>query len=526
MNCKFTRYLLVLSAAAMGQQAQAQTPAAQTAAAQAHVEEASRREVTPSTKTAAAPAAVAPIVPLNRKVLFGTLPISVRSDDTRKLLEKAIDQYENVLLDLSIDSAHKAALKDSHSALAFAMWSYAANHSRPVPEALQRARELAPKATPEEQLLVNWLVDVQQGDNIAAIGAMNDLLAHFPNDKHILYLTSEWLYVQQDYDRSLRMMEKVEQLDPNFPPALNMLGYAYMQTADPDPAKAIDCLKRYAAREPNQPNPEDSLGEVLRYASDDQGSLEHYTAALKIITNFITSQVGLGDTNTLMGNFDRARVEYDKANVMATNSRDRLHAQYQKALAYFWEGHPEQGRKALDSLLEDARRQKEPYAQFEIAFGRATLAPNAASELELLRAVETSVQKPLAGMSEPDRHLSWSSVLREEARIGAATGQTTVAQEAIDKLERFASQSRDLVVANSYEIARGYLLLAQGDYASAADQLGSDPRSPLALQYLAQAQEKLGNAAAAQAARTRLKYQRAPTTEWYLVAHSANVESH
>jgi predicted Zn-dependent protease len=525
MNCKFTRYLLVLSAAAMGQQAQAQPPAAQTAAAQAHVEEASRREVTPSTKTAAAPAAVAPIVPLNRKVLFGTLPISVRSDDTRKLLEKAIDQYENVLLDLSIDSAHKAALKDSHSALAFAMWSYAANHSRPVPEALQRARELAPKATPEEQLLVNWLVDVQQGDNIAAIGAMNDLLAHFPNDKHVLYLTSEWLYVQQDYDRSLRMMEKVEQLDPNFPPALNMLGYAYMQTADPDPAKAINCLKRYAAREPNQPNPEDSLGEVLRYASDDQGSLEHYTAALKIITNFITSQVGLGDTNTLMGNFDRARVEYDKANVMATNSRDRLHAQYQKALAYFWEGHPEQGRKALDSLLEDARRQKEPYAQFEIAFGRATLAPNAASELELLRAVETSVQKPLAGMSEPDRHLSWSSVLREEARIGAATGQTTVAQEAIDKLERFASQSHDLVVANSYEIARGYLLLAQGDYASAADELGSDPRSPLALQYLAQAQEKLGNAAAAQAARTRLKYQRAPTTEWYLVAHSANVES-
>jgi len=261
MNRKFTRYLLALSAAALGQQAHAQTPTAQNATAQVHVEEASRREVAPSTKPVAAPAAaVAPIVPLNRKVLFGTLPISVRSDDTRKLLEKAFDQYENVLLDLSIDSAHKAALKDPHSALAFAMWSYAATHSRPVPDALQRARELAPKATPEEQLLVNWLVDVQQGDNIAAIGAMNDLLAHFPNDKHVLYLTSEWLYVQQDYDRSLRMMEKVAQLDPNFPPALNMLGYAYMQTADPDPAKAISCLKRYAAREPSQPNPEDSLG--------------------------------------------------------------------------------------------------------------------------------------------------------------------------------------------------------------------------------------------------------------------------
>ena len=100
-----------------------------------------------------------------------------------------------------------------------------------------------------------------------------------------------------------------------------------------------------------------------------------------------------------------------------------------------------------------------------------------------------------------------------------------MAQEAIDKLERFATQSHDLVVSNSYDIARGYLLLAQGDFASAADQLTSDPRSPRALQYLALAQEKLGNAAAAQATRTRLKYQRAPTTEWYLVAHSANAES-
>jgi predicted Zn-dependent protease len=517
MNRKLVRYLLALPVSALGVQAHAQTPTAQ-----AHVEEASRKEATSPSNAAANVAAIAP---LNRKALFGTLPISVRSDETRKLLEKAIDQYENVLLDLSIDSAHKAAQKDSHSALAYAIWSYAANHSRPVPEALQRAKELAPKAAPEEQLLVNWLIDVQQGDNIAAIGAMNDLLARFPNDKHILYLSSEWLYVQQDYDRSLRMLEKVTQIDPNFPPALNMLGYAYIETADPDPAKAISCLKRYAAREPNQPNPEDSLGEVLRYAGDDQGSIEHYTAALKIITNFITSQVGLGDTNTLMGNFERARVEYDKGNAMATNTRDRLHAQYQKALVYFWEGHPEQGRKALDSLLEDARRQKEPYAQFEIAFGRATLSPDAASELDQLRVVEASVQKPVAGMSEPDRHLCWSSVLREEARVAAANGQTAIAQDAINKLERFASQSRDLVVSNSYDIARGYLLLAQGDFASAADELGSDPRSPLALQNLAQAQEKLGNAAAAQATRTRLKYQRAPTTEWYLVAHSANSES-
>ena len=508
--CRFSvRCLLSISLSLLGARAGAQAPAV------AHVEETARKE------TPAAPTAVAPVAAIYRHQLFGTLPIATRSDDARKLLEKSIDQYENVLLEMSVDNAQKAASKDSHFALAYAIWSYAASRTQPVPDALQKAKALAPKASPDEQLLVNWLIDVQQGDNLAAIGAMNDLLARFPTDKHVLYLTAEWLYFQQDYDRSRQMFEKIAEIDPNFPPALNMLGYAYMETGDPDPAKAISYLKRYAALQPNQPNPQDSLGEVLRFAGDDQGSLEHYTASLKIITNFINSQVGMGDTYALMGDYAHARAEYDKAVPMATNSRDRLHAQFQKALVYFWEGQPESGRKALSILAEEAQRSKDPYAQFEIGFGRADLAPSAAEQLDQLRALEATVEKPVPGMSEPDRHISWASVVREEARIAALTGRPNVAQEAIFKLENSAALTRDLIVTNSYESARGFLLFSQGDFAGAVDELAADPHSTLALQQLVLAQEKLSNTAAAESTRTRLKYQRAPTVEWYLTTHSA-----
>ena len=476
-----------------------------------HVAEASSKEAVPGVP-------VAPIAPITQRQLFGTVPVATKSDDARKLVEKAIDQYENVLLEMSVSNAHQAVAKDPHFALAYAVWSYSANRTQPATEALKRAKALAPKATPDEQLLINWMVDVEQGENLAAIGAMNDLLARFPNDKNVLYLTSEWLYFQQDYERSRKMMEKIIAIDPNFPPALNMLGYSYIETGDPDPAKAVDFLKRYATLEPNQPNPQDSLGEVLRFAGDDQGSLEHYSAALKIITNFFSSQIGLGDTRTLMGDYAGARAAYDK--VGATNSRDRLHVQYQKALVSFWEGHPEQGRKSLDALLEQARRQKEPYEQFEIAFGRAQLSGNPASELEQLRAIEASLLKPVVGLGEPDRNISLAYVLREQARIAAANNQPDVAQEAIAKLERYSAMTRDLIVENNYESARGYALLAQGDLANAADELATDPHSPLALQQLAQTQEKLGNPAAAETIRTRLKYQRAPTVEWYLTTHA------
>jgi tetratricopeptide (TPR) repeat protein len=500
--------------------------AQQAPAPASRVEEAAHKEPIPASKPAAAhkrAAKAAAIAPASPHALFGVFPIATRSDDARKLLEKSIDQYENVLLDNSVASAKQATVRDPHFALAYAMWGYAANRTQPAPEAVKHARALLPTATPDEQLLVNWLLNVQEANNLAAISTMNDLRGRYPGDKHVLYLTAEWLYFQQDYARSKKMMERILDIDPNFPPALNMLGYAYVETGDPDATKAVNYLKRYATLEADQPNPEDSLGEILRFAGDDAGSIEHYSAALQITPNFYSSKLGIADTRTLMGDYDGARTQYDKVIATATNLRDRLHAHFQKALVYFWEGQPEEGRKALRSALELARREKEPYSQFEIGLALAQLSENNAAALEQLKAVETSIQKPVAGMGEPDRNLSMGQVLREEARFASANNQPEVAQDAISKLERYAAITRDLIVENNYESARGFALFAQGDYANAVDELTTDPHSPIALQQLALGYDKLNAGGEAQTIRTRLKYQRSPTVEWFLVTHPAAV---
>jgi predicted Zn-dependent protease len=353
---------------------------------------------------------------------------------------------------------------------------------------------------------------------------MNDLLKRYPDNKHVLYIVADWLYYLQDYDRSRQMLETIRRLDPDFPPALNLLGYAYIQTGTPDPQKAIASLKRYAEMLPNSPNPQDSLGEILRLSGDDDGSLDHYSAALNIDPTYISSHYGLGDTSALMGNYLRARDEYDNAIVIANNLRDRTHSEFQKALVYFWEGQPAEGRKALDALNEKARHQKEPYSQFEIGFGRAMLAADPGLELEQLRSLEIWLQYPIDGLSEVDRDNSRAQVLRERVRISAARAETALAEASIRKLEQLAAQSRDLLVENCYESARGYLLTAKGDFANAVDELAADPRSLLALDRLAAAQEKLGNTAAAEATRTRIKYLRAPTVDWYLLTTARALE--
>jgi len=449
--------------------------------------------------------------------------VSTKSAEARKLVETAIDEYENVLLDRSVESARRATEKDPQFALAYALWSFAARRTQPDAEALRKAESLAIGAPADEKLLVQFLTSVQKDDMLPAIVAMNELLARFPNESHALYLTAEWLYFQQDYDRSVQMWERLIERDPNFAPAYNMLGYARVEGNNPDPAKALAYLKRYAELQPQHANPQDSLGEVSRYAGYDQSSLLHYRAALEIAPSFITSQIGLGDTYTLMGDFAAARAEYAKAAAIATNNRDRLHIEFQKALVFFWEGRASQGLRALNQVAQKAQAAKEPYSLFEAQEGLALLAATSRERLQKLSQIEAFFSTPADGMADSDRNPTLAAIWRDEARECAQQNKRDAAQQAVQKLEQLAAKSRDLIVEDSYESARGYVLFAEKNFQDAADELSADPHSPVAVKWLALAREKAGDTKGADAAKLRFKYLRAPTAEWYLATHANSV---
>jgi tetratricopeptide (TPR) repeat protein len=471
----------------------------------------------------AVPASETPRAAANPPAQVFAFAVSTKSADARKLVESALDEYENVLLDRSVASARLATEKDPQFALAYAVWSFVARRTQPDAEALRKAEALAANAPPDEKQLVQFLTSVQKDDMLPAIVAMNELLARFPNDGHALYLTAEWLYFQQDYDRSVEMWEHLIQQDPNFAPAYNMLGYARVEGNNPDPAKALAYLRKYAELQPQHANPQDSLGEVSRYAGDDQGSLVHYRAALQITPTFITSQIGLGDTYTLMGDFAHARTEYAKAAAMATNDRDRLHIEFQKALVLFWEGRASQGLRALNAVEQKARAAKEPYTLFESQEALALLAATSRERQEKLVQIEAYFSAPVPGMSDGDRNPTLAAIWRDEARECAQQNKLDAAQLAVQKLEHLAAKSRDLIVEDSYESARGYVFFAQKKFQDAADELSADAHSPVAVKWLALARGKAGDAKGAEAAKLRFRYLQAPTAEWYLATHSSSV---
>ncbi len=259
-----------------------------------------------------------------------TMPMTTSSAKARELYEKGMADYENLYLERCNEEWRAAVQEDPNLAVAWAWIAFNSGNPQEVSAARAKAKELAPKLTPGEQLMVAWIAKVQEGDFIGGISAMNDLLEMYPRDKHLLYLAANWLMAENGDDQAQRLLEKALRIDKNFPAALNDL--AYVDARHQQFAKALAAMERYVSMLPKEPNPQDSYGELLRMAGDYEGSLKHYRAALKIDPDFVTSQLGLGDTYALMGDEAQARTEYDKAIRFAHNEADRLTYGMQRAM--------------------------------------------------------------------------------------------------------------------------------------------------------------------------------------------------
>ncbi len=124
------------------------------------------------------------------------MPITTPSPKARELFQRALIDYENLYLERANIGWRAAVQADPNFALAYVFIAYNSTDPAEAHTAQEKAKLLAPKASPGERLLIQWIASVKETNFIVGISAMNDMLEMFPKDKHLAYLAGNWMMGQ------------------------------------------------------------------------------------------------------------------------------------------------------------------------------------------------------------------------------------------------------------------------------------------------------------------------------------------
>jgi tetratricopeptide (TPR) repeat protein len=448
-----------------------------------------------------------------------SMPITTSSAQARALYKKGMQDYENLYLERCNDDWRAAVKEDSNLAVAWAWIAFNTTDPKEARAAREKAKAAVSKTSSGEQLMISWIVKIQEGDFIGGISAMNDMLEMFPKDKHLFYLAGNWLMGEEGADQAEKMMLKALALDKNFPPALNDLAYAEARNRHFE--KAFEAMDRYVAALPQEPNPQDSYGELKRMAGDFDGSLQHYRAALKIDPDFVTSQVGLGDTYALMGNQEQARIEYDKSIRYAHNEADRLTYSMQKAMTYVRDGNFAEADKLYLEIAETAHAKEQDLQEAQAFRHIAEYQADDHAALKYLQTAEDALSHRPISKSDKDDELA--RILRNRTVRAAHAGDAALADKSLKQLESMAAVNRNRVIQISYNGAAGTLLMDQKKYDEAIPSLEEDRDNPFTMELLVQAYYQTGQSEKLAEAETRLRGTNVPTMEQALVVPAARL---
>jgi len=456
-----------------------------------------------------------------KKAQTTTLPVTTSSPKARALYEKGMADYENLYLERCNDDWRAAVIEDPNFGLAWAWIAFNSGNPQEVSEARVKAVEVAPKLTPGEQLMIQWVSKVQQGDFIGGISAMNDMLELYPKDKHVLYLAANWLMGENGTEQAESLLKRALAIDKNFPAALNDLAYVDARNRKFD--QALAAMDRYVVLLPNEPNPQDSYGELLRMAGNFEASLTHYRAALKIDPDFISSQVGLADTYALMGDEEQARIEYDKAIRFAHNEADRLSYSMQRAMTWVRDGKYAEADKEFLEIAQTAHAKGQDLQESRAYWQMAEYQTEDQAALKDLKLAEDALHHQ-ATISASERDEEMSRILRNRVVREAHSGNQQLADQSLHQLEALASGSRNRVIQSSYEGATGTLLMDQKKYDDAIAHLEEDQNNPFTMELLVQAYYQTMQSDKLHEMEAKLRGTNVPTIEQALVVPAVRAQ--
>ncbi|MCP4703476.1 MAG: tetratricopeptide repeat protein [candidate division Zixibacteria bacterium] len=308
------------------------------------------------------------------------ITFTTKSDKALDIFLDGLSKNENFYNDEARALFGKAVELDPEFAIAYYYWAITSATQDDFQSRLSRAVELIDKASKPERLVILSQKALNDDSSGLALEYLQQLVEVCPNGKRAHLFLGIYYFGQQEWTLSIDEMNVVISLDPNYAPAYNMLGYAYVNTGKY--SEAISALKKYSDLRPADPNPHDSMGEIFLIIGDHDNSIKHYTMSLKLESDYVPSNAGLGHNYIFMGDFEKARNAYNDILINASSTADTNTAYFWNAISYIYEGQSEKAIGVLKEQLDHAKILTDIYTQ-ALIHGRMAAIYREMSEFEL-----------------------------------------------------------------------------------------------------------------------------------------------
>jgi tetratricopeptide (TPR) repeat protein len=279
----------------------------------------------------------------------GKVPLSTKSEEARKLYEKGLTYSDQLRGHDARQVYQQAVAKDPD----FAMAHYQLALSSPTPKEfrahLDQAVTLSDKATEGERLLILALKAGADAQPAKSLEYAQQAASKYADDPRVHFtLGNSYFFGQQDYEKARGELQKAIEIDPNFTPAYNMLGYSERFLGNYPESEAA--FKKYIELVPNDPNPYDSYAELLMKTGRFDESIAQYRKALSIDPHFVGSHFGVTSDLMFQGKHNQALAETQKMERAGRNDGDRRFAMFTRTIVLV-----DQGK--TDQALNEMQRQ-------------------------------------------------------------------------------------------------------------------------------------------------------------------------
>jgi len=448
--------------------------------------------------------------------LSAVLPLTTKSPEARRLVEEALTLYlDRVEQAQSIEILRKAIKVDPNFAMGHEFLAQISLDSAEQVSEQEKAFATRHHASSSEQMVIEWYQDAADHLLISAITKMNDVLSQYPHDKWVVWMTTWWLQSQSQYERVIAVYEHSGITDS--PGLINNIGYNYAYTRQFD--KAFAMMDKYVVAMPNDSNPQDSYAEILRLAGRFNQSIEHYRASLVINPEFYSSQFGIADTYSLMGDQVRARKEYEIGfKKFSLPELQQILWRTREAATFAREGDYEGAEHAFQAIADYAHSRQNSQAEADTYRQMAVCQQNPKEALAFLDKAEAATQEGKNALKIAITQ-ELAQILRARVEVALKMGnkEKEMANSNLARLAALSESSNDKLIELAYHGAAGAVLFSERKYDQAISHLEEDTTNPFSLKLLATAYQKIGYSAGAKRTNETLTNLNDPTLEQALV---------